>query len=113
VAVALGNSTHLYDLGSGKEVRQFDGHTASVLGVAFAPDGKTLLSGGNDSAVCWWDVETGRQLHVFRGQRDGARAVAFSPDGRRVLTAGGVARNGNEAVPGRDFTIRIWPLPAR
>jgi WD40 repeat protein/beta-lactamase regulating signal transducer with metallopeptidase domain len=112
-ALAHGPSVLLVDLETGKMLRQFDGHTASALGVAFAPDGKSILSGGNDSAVYWWDVETGRELHVFRGHRDGARAVGFSADGRRVLTAGGGARNGEDDVPGRDFVIRVWPLPRR
>ncbi|MFK4542559.1 serine/threonine protein kinase/WD40 repeat protein [Streptomyces tendae] len=59
--------------------------------VAFAPDGKTLATGGQDGAVRLWDVATGRLkatlTHRFVTE---ARDLAFSPDGRTLaVTAEG------------------------
>jgi RNA polymerase sigma factor (sigma-70 family) len=48
----------LWDVLTGKEVRAFEGHRSVVNCVAFAPDGKTLASGSDDTAVLVWDVAT-------------------------------------------------------
>ncbi len=111
VAVALGRAVQLLDLDTGKTIRQLDGHQSSVLAVAWSPDGKTVLTGSMDRSARLWDVATGRELHLFRGHRNWVTTVNFSPDGRRILTAGGGALNGEDKVPGNDFTIRVWPMP--
>ena len=40
------------------------GHTNLVRSVAFAPDGKTLVTGGADRALRLWDAHTGKPLGV-------------------------------------------------
>jgi WD40 repeat protein/beta-lactamase regulating signal transducer with metallopeptidase domain len=111
VAVGHGPAVRVFDVESGEQVRQFDGHGSGVIGVAFSPDGKSVLSGSYDATARLWDVETGRELHVFRGHRNWVWAVDISKDGKRLLTAGGGAKNGEQYVPGNDFAIRVWPLP--
>jgi WD40 repeat protein len=71
-------------------------HAGAVLGVAFTPDGQTLLTGGADGLVKLWDP-AGRLRHVFDWKVGEVGAVAFAPDG---LTA---AAGGYE-------TILVWDV---
>ena len=41
-------------MATGQLWRTLAGHANDVTSVAFSPDGKTLVSGGNDQTVCQW-----------------------------------------------------------
>ena len=96
-------TARVWDAATGKELRQFEGHTGWVLSVAFSPDGRQVLTGsGNpfertsDNTARLWDAATGQELRRFEGHTDPVTSVAFSPDGRQVLTGSG------------DKTARLW-----
>jgi WD40 repeat protein len=91
------NSLWLWDVATGREVRKFAGHRGPIRSVAFAPDGKTAASAGNDNMVRLWDVATGRELWYFEGHTGDVWGIAFSPDGRHLLSGG-------------DVTMRLWAL---
>src|SRR5262249_11273113 len=40
-------------------------HGSTVTGLAFGPDGKTLISGSYDKTLRIWEVATGRELQRF------------------------------------------------
>src|SRR6201999_540636 len=63
--------------------------------VTFSPDGKQLLTAGDDTAILW-DVATGNEVRAFYGHADRVNAAVFSPSGKEIAT-------GSE-----DGTIRIW-----
>jgi RNA polymerase sigma factor (sigma-70 family) len=55
--------------------------------VVFSADGKTLVSGGLDGAVCFWDIATGkqverRQLRTPKGPFGRMDEVLLAPDGK-------------------------------
>jgi tRNA A-37 threonylcarbamoyl transferase component Bud32 len=85
----------VWDIGSGKEIQRFDGHTHVVYTLAVSPHGRLALSGSGcyilskledvDWSVCLWEIETGRELQRLTGRGPGITSVAFSSDGQRAL----------------------------
>ncbi len=78
----------LWDAARGERIRVFDpGHPASVLSLAFSPDGRTALSGSADLTLALWAVERGERIRVFDPEHTApVLSVAFSPDGQTALS---------------------------
>jgi WD40 repeat protein len=80
----------------GPEMAIFKEHTTTVSGVAFSPDGKTVLTGSHDGTARLWDVQTGREKVVLKGHANWVTSVYYRPDGQSVLTGS------------HDGTARLW-----
>jgi WD40 repeat protein len=78
-----------WDLGTGKELHRFSPEMNKSPSLAFAPDGRTVLSGGEDRNLRVWDAATGRKQRDL-GQHQsagGVQHVTWSADGSRVASA--------------------------
>jgi WD40 repeat protein len=80
----------LWDIATGKEVRQLRGPWGGGLAAgraAFSPDGKFLAVSGSDHAIHLFDVATGKE-HLREGEPLGSVGqVAFSSDGKLLATS--------------------------
>ncbi|WP_248878492.1 c-type cytochrome [Bradyrhizobium japonicum] len=74
---------------------QMMGHGGAVRAMAVSADGKSLLSGGFDTAAIRWSLASESAEQVLRFHSDAVNAVGFLPD-RRMVTAGA------------DALIAIW-----
>jgi WD40 repeat protein len=73
-----------------------EGHSASVIDVAFSLDGKMLASASSDKTAKLWDASSGKLLQTLHGHLDILTAIAFSPDSKTLASASG------------DKTVKLW-----
>ena len=69
------------------------GHTAPVTHVAFTPDGKTLISAGNEKDIFFWDVaEQNQSGSPLSSNQDSISSFAVSPDGKLLASGDSAGR---------------------
>jgi serine/threonine protein kinase len=79
----------------------YSGNTSWVKVVAFAPDGRTFVSGGGGDGtlrVCSWDGIQFRDGPVLHGHSNVVHGIAFAPDGKTVLSAS------------EDRSLKVWDV---
>jgi WD40 repeat protein/tRNA A-37 threonylcarbamoyl transferase component Bud32 len=79
----------LWDAATGQLLATLSGHRAAVTSIAFAPDGKTIASGGGgneeegrDFTVRLWDVAGRKTRTILRGFPGPITSLSFSADGK-------------------------------
>jgi WD40 repeat protein len=89
----------LWDVVADHERQTLKGHSAPVLHLAFAPDGRSLASATGtiaDSRILIWNLATGRpERHI--ALPSAPRAMAYSSDNRLVASASP-----------HEKSVRIW-----
>ncbi len=86
----------LWDVESGKLVRELRGHAEGVFAAIFHPDGQRIFSAGRDHVIRVWDPVQGDELVDLTGHTNYVFSLSFSPDGATLASGSG------------DFTIRLW-----
>jgi eukaryotic-like serine/threonine-protein kinase len=81
--------------------RLSDGHTAAVRQAAFSPDGRWLVSAGEDANVIVWDFAARMPVATLTDHTKTVTSVDFSPDGKWFAT-------GSE-----DHTVIVWDAARR
>ena len=85
LAIGRDNVARLWDVATGKLVREFRGHTNIMWRGTFSPDGRYVFTTSQDKSARMWDVQPGEQLRYFPGHALSAVAgIAVSPDGGQV-----------------------------
>lgn len=92
----------LWDVTTGKKIRQFEGHSDGIRGLGFSPDGKYALSGSLDKTIKVWDISTGRTIKTINLGEGKNRNTVFSPDAKYATT--------KHMFFGLKNEIKIWDL---
>jgi WD40 repeat protein len=105
VPLAGGNSEVAATLARAREqaarmgaVRGLTVHRGFVSDLSMSPDGRRILSAGEDNALKLSDAASGTLLHSLEGHTARPSCVRFSGDGTRALSGG------------EDCTLRLWDM---
>jgi WD40 repeat protein len=63
------------------------GHRDGLYGVAFAPDGGMIATGGDDGSIRLWDSKSGKPLEVTAEHLGRVTHLSFAAGGKEVVSA--------------------------
>ncbi|HVK19306.1 MAG TPA: c-type cytochrome domain-containing protein [Fimbriiglobus sp.] len=87
----------VFEAATGKPVADVTGgHSDTVFGVCFSPDGKLLATAAADKFVKVFEVPSGKLLKSFEGHTHHVLDVGWTPDGKRLVSAGA------------DNVVKVW-----
>jgi WD40 repeat protein len=87
---ADGMASHitLFDLRKKRVLQRFDAHSDGIFSLQFSHDGKTLVSGGKDGEVKFWEPSSGALQIAVSNSIGPVYGISFSPTDRGLATTG-------------------------
>jgi WD40 repeat protein/serine/threonine protein kinase len=92
----LAGAIRIWDVAKREPIARCEPHAGTVRALRFAPDGRSLVSAGNDGEVRICDAATGAMLHRMIGHSHQVVALDITSDGNTIASGG------------RDGKPRIW-----
>ena len=108
----------IFEVRSGRLVRELAGHAESLIGIQFSPDGQLIATASGDSTVKVWPVQAGAPALDLEGHDQPVWTVSFSPNQRYLATGsfdgtakdlGSRNRGATARPPRRAFRCCHWP----
>jgi WD40 repeat protein len=88
IAFEAEDAVVLYDIHGGKVAHKLEGHLDVVRAVGFSPNGETVVSGGKDKTIRFWNVKEGKEITAIKNLPTGVSRLIFSADGKRIAVVG-------------------------
>jgi WD40 repeat protein len=103
LATLVGDAIRLWDVATGRQLRQFDAPASGIAAMLFAPDGRFLAIRMADESVVMLDAESGKEVRRAQAKNrpqgairigsagpagDDDGGLAYSPDGKTLASIG-------------------------
>lgn len=133
LAILTETKAILWDTGTGKQLRSFEGHRVKHGSLALSADGKKVVTGSADGTAILWEADTGKKLqtidtaspvlsvglsadgkHLFTGSRDRPTLMWDTRTGKKLQTIGkgnyrlGLSADGKQALTASDQWAHLW-----
>ncbi|KAI3329791.1 hypothetical protein F4824DRAFT_372120 [Ustulina deusta] len=95
VSSTLDHSFDLWNIQTGEILQRFDAHEDAVLSVKFSPDGRTLISAGEDNVVMTWEIDLAdpgkcdspQPIKQMKLHRDSVICGSMTTNGRWIISS--------------------------
>jgi WD40 repeat protein len=85
LAAVDGPTIKIWSIATGRCLKTLRGSDRPVHDIAYSPDGKYLISGGEDQTVRIWDTQTGAQKRILKGIAGPINCVVVTHDGKHLI----------------------------
>ncbi len=106
-----GSTLRFWDVDAELGVGPVCTHPGLLLTADFSPDGKTLVTGANDSQARVVDVATGKLRPGTLAHEWSVFAAAFRPDGRQLAAGSKESAHVWDAATGKEEAVLAHPKP--
>ncbi len=94
-------SIRVWDAGTGRLLRQLDGHSSWVSKLTFSKDGRQMISSATDQTIRVWETGTWDATKVLRGHTDEIHGLALSEAAHLIASAS------------KDGDIMLWRVDGK